>query len=268
MSSPILAARDLRVVRGGRVLLDGVSVDAHAGEVLCVIGPNGAGKSTLLTILSGMAAPASGAIALDGRPLGLWEPLARARAISYLPQSFAPHWDLSVADLMGLGRRRGQPWFELWPTRAEPPASNDDHFEIGSLTNRHFRTLSGGEQARVRCAAALAGPPPLALIADEPMAHLDIGHQVALVGRLRALAARMAVIVVVHDLNLAARLADRLLLLDRGRCAALGAAAEVLRGAALDQAFGVAFRRIELDGRLALLPATDGDALAGAGPGA
>jgi len=221
---------------GTRALVDDVSLELRAGEVLGIIGPNGAGKSTLLRLMAGLLRPTSGALHLSGRALGEWPARERARRIGYLPQHFAPHWDYTARELLRLGLERGGDAAGL-----EAVASQHD---ITALLSRRWQSLSGGERARVLAASVLATQPELVL-ADEATAALDVGQSLALMRRLRA-AARdgAAVAVVVHDLNLALAWCDRIALLHLGRLEALAAAPALARDRTLDAVFGVAFDRI------------------------
>jgi len=235
-----IAAEGLAVRLGGRPVLDGVSLAVEAGELLGLIGPNGAGKSTLLRALAGLAAGA-GSVRLAGRPFGDWPARERARRLAYLPQSGPVHWDLPVRAVVALGRlprlsplRRAGPGDERAIDAAMAAAA------VTGLAARSVETLSGGERARVLLARALAGEPQV-LLADEPVAGLDPYHRLHVMEVLRARAeAGMAGIVVLHDLGLAARFCDRLLLLADGRAAAAGTPAEVLRPDLLGRVYGVA----------------------------
>lgn len=246
-----LAARGLSFRAGGRALLDGASLALRRGEVLGVVGPNGAGKSTLLRLCAGLLRPAAGAVDLLGRPLAAWPARERVVRLGYLPQHFAPHWDYTARELLRLGLERGG-------TPAARPAMEAAASEFGldALADRRWSSLSGGERGRVLAAAVLA-PGPAVVLADEPAAALDAGQAASLMARLRARAAGgAAVAVVAHDLNLAARWCDRLVVLARGRVVLAGPAAEVARDAALDAAFGTRFERLQAaGGRPVLVPA-------------
>lgn len=245
-----LAAEGLGVEAGGRHLLRDASLTLVPGRVLGIVGPNGAGKSTLVKACAGLLAPTSGTVALLGRPLRAWPPGERAACLGYLPQHFAPHWDYSVRELLRLGLERGGG--RTSPTSLEAAAAA---FALGGLLERRWSTLSGGERGRALAASVLA-PAPAVVLADEPAAALDVGQAAALMGRLRAQAAAGAAVgVVAHDLNLAARWCDRLLVIAAGRVAAEGPVDDVSRGEALDRAFGVRFERLTAeDGAVVLAP--------------
>lgn len=245
-----LHAEGLGFKAGGRRLLQGVSLTLVPGGVLGIVGPNGAGKSTLVKACAGLLTPSSGTVALLGRALGSWLPRERAARLGYLPQHFSPHWDYNVRELLRLGLERSG-------GRAAPAAieATAAAFALAALLGRRWSTLSGGERGRALAAAVLA-PAPAVVLADEPAAALDVGQAAALMAQLRAQAAAGAAVgIVVHDLNLAARWCDRLLIVADGRVMAEGAVAEVLHDKALDRAFGVRFERLTAaDGAMVLAP--------------
>ena len=202
--------------------LDGISAALRPGEVTAICGPNGAGKSTLLTALAGLtlpgpALPDGGAVLLDGAPLATMAARARAQAIGYLPQSPEVAWDVSVETLVALGRL---PWPGLAGDGAVSRAISTMALE--PLRHRPVSQLSGGERARALMARVLAGDPRW-ILADEPLANLDLGHAASLMARLRAAAGEgIGVVVVLHDLASAMNHADRVLVLNRGRLVADG----------------------------------------------
>lgn len=227
---------DLRVRLGGREVLRGVTVRARAGEVLALVGPNGAGKSTLLAALAADLPAVSGTVLVHGRPAADWpaRDLALRRAV--LPQSATLSFPFPVEDVVRMGRA---PW--AGTRRAE----DDDRIvraamtatEVGAFAARPFAALSGGERARVALARVLAQSTALLLL-DEPTAALDLRHQelVLRVCRARA-AAGDAVVVVLHDLGLAAAYADRAVVLDGGAVAADGAPADVFDAGLLSDVY-------------------------------
>ncbi|MFF0488866.1 heme ABC transporter ATP-binding protein [Nocardia sp. NPDC004068] len=224
-----LRARAVAVDRGaGRRILTDVDLEVVAGQILALVGPNGAGKSTLLAALAGELEPASGAIELDGRPLREWTPVDMARRRAVLPQTHQVGFPFTARDVVAMGR---SPW-------ARTPAAEHDERAIAAalaatdvehLAARPFPALSGGERARVALARVLAQQTPTLLL-DEPTAALDLGHQeqVLRLARDRA-AAGAAVVVVLHDLGVAAAYADRVAVLHDGGIAAAGTPREVLR---------------------------------------
>lgn len=233
-----LLASGLLVERRGARLLDGVELSLGPGELLGIVGPNGAGKSTLLRCLAGLIRPEAGQVTVEGRPIAALTGGERARLVGYVPQLFTPAWDVSVRDVVEMGAARAG----IGP--AGILAATEDH-ELGRLLDRRWSTLSGGERARALLAAVLVAKPPI-LLADEPGASLDIKHRLGLLARLRAYAGTRAVAVVMHDLDLALRFCDRILVLDRGRVVLDGPRDAVARDLKLDQAFGIALRRIEV----------------------
>ena len=243
-----LAAQDLSVRLGGANVLRGVSATFEPGTITAICGPNGAGKSTLLAALAGLAEPAEGAALLGGEAVLALDPGERARQIGYLPQGGEVAWDVSVQSLVSLGRL---------PHRDEGREAVTSALEacgLSDLAARPVSQLSGGERARALLARVLAGEPGW-ILADEPLAALDIGHQLALLARLRAAAGTGAgVVLVLHDLALAMNHADRVLVLDRGEAAAFGAAGEALSEARIAEIWGVETRWLGTAGRRALAP--------------
>ena len=234
-----LSAKDLGVVLGGRPVLDGVTAELRAGEVTAVIGPNGAGKSTLLACLAGLRRPDRGLARLDGTPVLDIPARERARAVAFLEQTPEIAWAVDVRALVGLGRT---------PFVGARGLGGDDRAAVESamartgvlaFADRLVTSLSGGERARVLLARALAGEPRW-LLADEPLAGLDPGHAFDACDLFRAVAAAGAgVVLTLHDLPLAARVADRVLVLADGRVAADGSPAEALTPERLREIYGV-----------------------------
>ena len=208
-----LIAQDLSI----RDRLRDVSLALEPGQITAICGPNGAGKSTLLEVLAGLLPADRGAVNLDDSSLATLHPRERAKHIGYLPQTHEIAWDVPVRALIELGR------MPHGDTRAEPVDAAIGALDIGPLENRRAQSLSGGETARVLLARVLAGEPAW-ILADEPLAALDIGHQLALLRHLRAAADQGAgVMLVLHDLAHAMNHADRVIVLNDGRVAADGA---------------------------------------------
>jgi len=224
---------------GGRPILHGVEVAAAAGEVVAIAGPNGAGKSTLLRCAAGLLTPEGGEIRLDGRPLTSWPRRARARRLAFLPQRVTLPFSVTAGQVVAWGRYpHRHPFTGADPRGATVVADALARVEAAALAERPFATLSGGEQQRCLIAAALAQEPRVLLL-DEPSAGLDPPHGRRLFRLLAELAgAGMAVVVVTHDLNLAACFAHRVVLLAAGEVVAAGTPAAVLTTAHVEAAYG------------------------------
>lgn len=260
----LLRAENLRLSAQGRVILDDVSFALDGGEVVGLIGPNGAGKSTLLRLLAGLLQPNHGAVELAGQSVLKIPPMQRARKLAFLPQNTSIGWSLSVKDVVMLGRLPFRRAFAA-PTPHDHAIVRRALEETGllSMEERSINRLSGGEQARVLFARALAGEPEI-LLADEPTANLDPAHQLDLMDRLRAMAKGGAgVIVVLHDLTLAARSCDRLILLHEGKIAAEGAPRDVLQAEPLAESYGIAAHHFSIGEDVFVVPY--GHARAGGG---
>jgi len=245
----LLAATGVHAVRGSRPVLHDVSLELRAGEAVALVGPNAAGKSTLVRVLAGLLRPRSGSVRLLDRELGAWSRDALARAIALVASEDDGASALSVRDRVALGR---------YPYRGPfRPLTGDDHEAverslrrtgIESLADRPLRTLSAGERQLATLARGLAQEPRVLLL-DEPAAHLDIGHELALFRVLDEVRkAEVAVLAVIHDLARAARWAERMVLVASGRIAADGPPDGVLQGGALAAAFGVRVRGHALPG--------------------
>ncbi|MEU2552154.1 ABC transporter ATP-binding protein [Streptomyces sp. NPDC013313] len=228
-----------RVVRrlADRIVVDGVTLTLRPGETVGLLGPNGSGKSTLLRLLAGVLAPTAGVVTLDGRPLSEAGRRATARRIATVEQHAHTQTELTVRDVVGLGR---VPHRRAWTgaTAADTRAVAEALARTG-LTDRagqSWHTLSGGERQRAQIARALAQE-PRELLLDEPTNHLDIQHQLELLDLVVTLPA--TTVIALHDLNLAAMYCDRLLVLREGRAVAEGTPAEVLTPALIEQVYGV-----------------------------
>ncbi|GGS19970.1 heme ABC transporter ATP-binding protein [Streptomyces parvus] len=234
--SPAVEAAGLSVRLGQRQVLDSVDLTAHAGEVVALVGPNGAGKSTLLAALAADLAPASGEVRIDGRPAAAWSAPELALRRSVLPQAAVLSFPFPVEDVVRMGRA---PWAgtEREDEDDAAVAAAMAATEVTRFAARPFSALSGGEKARVALARVLAQRAPLMLL-DEPTAALDLRHQelVLRICRERA-AAGDAVVVVLHDLGLAAAYADRVAVLHDGRIAELGPPEAVFSGELLGEVY-------------------------------
>jgi iron complex transport system ATP-binding protein len=218
------------------VLVDAVDLEVRSGEILGIVGPNGAGKSTLVGLLAGELVPSSGEILLDGRPVGEYRPLDLAKRRAVLPQGTVLQFAFRVLDVVMMGR---------FPHREATPADDEAavadamaRSDVTHLGGRLFPTLSGGEQARVAFARVLAQETGIVLL-DEPSASLDIRHQELVMSVLASMSGGgAAVAAVLHDLNLAARHADRVAVMSDGKLIEAGPTAEVLRGELLSEVYG------------------------------
>jgi iron complex transport system ATP-binding protein len=263
LRSTVLQAIDVsftyrRTARAGPHALEGVSIEIYEAELVGILGPNGSGKTTLLKVLGGGLVPQTGRVTLEDRPLTEWSRRAIARRVAYVPQETHAPFDITVLDLVLMGR-----YPHLGPFALEGPddlvaarraleATGTARFE-----GRPFSTLSGGEKQRVVIASALAQSPRVLLL-DEPTASLDIGHQIevqTLLGRLNA-ESGVTMVLCTHDLNLAAALCQRLVLLLEGRLLAAGPTEAVLTPDAVRELY-----RVEADvkrhprvGRLTVVP--------------
>lgn len=247
-----IACDALSVDLGRRRVIESLSLAVAPGELVGIVGPNGAGKSTLLRAMVGLVAPAAGGVAIDGAAMARVPRRDLARRVAYLPQGQTVHWPVSVERLVSLGRLP-----HLAPMSRLSPADRDaieqamERADVTAFRDRIATELSGGERARVMLARALAVG-AAALIVDEPLAALDPGHQIDVMTLLRREAARgLLVIVVLHDLTIAARYCQRLVLIDHGRVVADGAPAQVLTAERLRDVYGITARiERERDGTL------------------
>ena len=237
----ILEARDvvLRYPGAARPALDGVSCAVRGAELVAVVGPNGSGKTSLVRALTGLVPLAGGAVLVEGRPVGAWERPEFARVVGVVPQREELVFPLTVEETVLLGR-----YARLGPLAAPAAADTEAvraalrRCDVEGLARRSVDSLSGGEWQRVRIARALAQE-PRALVLDEPTASLDVRHEMELFELIRQLVdAGLAGLVITHQLNLAARFADRMVLLWEGAVAATGTPREVLTAERLAGVFG------------------------------
>ncbi len=236
----LIAAQDVHARYGARAALGGVSFQAGAGELIGLVGPNGAGKTTLLRVLAGLMTPAAGRVFFAGQPFSDYGRRELAQRLAYLPQGAPVHWPLKVAKLVALGRLPHlDPWRSPGPADERAIARAMDAAEVSEFADRPVTTLSSGERTRAMIARALAVE-PLVLLADEPVTALDPYHQLKVMELLRErVRGGMAVVVVLHDLNLAGRFCDRLVLLDAGRVVTDGAPEHVLAPEYLRNIYGI-----------------------------
>jgi iron complex transport system ATP-binding protein len=236
---------DISVEIGGTPILSGMSGRLQRGRVTALIGPNGAGKTTLLRAILGLQPLSSGTINIDGVSASTLSTNERARRLAYLPQSGAPHWNISARELAGLGRLP-------WRGTAQDAAVTDALIATDTLhfADRLINTLSGGERARVMLARVLAGASDW-IFADEPLANLDPKHQRDVMLRLKSAAhdEGKGVIAVVHELSAAADIADDVIILKGGRVSGDALSAETL-----ETAFDMPFDLIPHGNSIAVLP--------------
>lgn len=223
--------------------LDDVSFEILEPGLTAVAGPNGAGKSTLIGIMAGLRAPYRGSVKYGDVEISRWRRRDLARRVAYLPQSMQIEFPFTAEQVVLMGRTPTHfGWSGGWFESPEDFRKAEDAMratDVLEFRDRDFRALSGGEQQRVVLAAAIAQEPD-ALILDEPTTYLDLKHQISIYRVLASLASRMQIVTVTHDLTLALRFADRLIVLDRGRLAGDGAPADVLTPDLLRGVFGVA----------------------------
>jgi iron complex transport system ATP-binding protein len=250
-----IIVRDLSVSIEQTPILRDISCVLGAGEVVGIVGPNGAGKTTLLKSLCRLLPGDAGRIAVDGRDLSDLSAAELAKTIAYLPQRHVLHWDMTLEQTVSLGRLPYVPGMDRLADRDRRAITQAmQTAEVTGLAQRKVGSLSGGELARGMMARALAVDAPF-LFADEPIAALDPYHALQIMGLLRGLArSGRSVLVVLHDLTLALRFCDRLLLLDGGRLIGDGAPANVLRPDQLEAAYRVSGEYGIRDGEPYLVP--------------
>lgn len=237
----MLRTENLHIIRAQKTVLEDVTVALRAGEVLGVLGPNGAGKSTLLSALCGELSATAGKVWLDQQALEQWKGAERAQRLAVLPQSSTLDFAFRVEEVVGMGRLPHQ------TGRVRDAEIIDAALcaaDVGHLAGRSYLALSGGERQRVHLARVLAqlwpGQSGQTLLLDEPTSMLDPLHQHTTLKAIRAFADRgAAVLIILHDLNLAARYCDRLLLLEEGRVRALDHPQAVLQPVLLKAVFGL-----------------------------
>lgn len=233
-----LKVNGLRFRRGGRIVLDSIDLQLQSGSITAVLGPNGAGKSTLLSCIAGLLDTAPDTIELDGSSLASMPAMQRARRIAFLPQTPEIAWAVDVATLVSLGRIP----FQGVSSEAEDRAAIAramDRTRVAQWSDRTVTTLSGGERARVLLARILAGESAW-ILADEPFTGLDPSHQFEAAELLRSVADQgCGVVLTIHDLTLAARIADRVVILDDGRIVADGAPQDALTPRILREVYAI-----------------------------
>ncbi len=238
----MIGASDLTFIRSGRRLVDAVSLDLPPASMTVIIGPNGAGKSTLLKLMTGELQPDGGHVTIDGQAVSSFSARELAARRAVLPQSLALSFPFTALEIVRMGAIA---YGSLHPERDARAALS--RVGLSGFEGRSYQALSGGEQQRVQFARVLAQvPEPVeggrakTLFLDEPTSSLDIGHQIAVLETARDFArAGGAVLAILHDLNLAAEFADRLVVLHRGRMVASGLPAETLSDEIVSQVYGI-----------------------------
>jgi iron complex transport system ATP-binding protein len=251
----LLTAQALSVTLGGRAVLNDISLSLSPGHLVALVGPNGAGKTTLLRALAGLL-PSQGEIHVGGDALSSLPLRERARRFAYLPQGHVVHWPLPARDIVALGRT---PHGATDPARLSPKDAQAvlramQATDVVGFSERPVTELSGGERSRVALARVLAVEAPV-MLADEPTASLDPRYQIDVMTNLRKAADEgMLVIVVTHDLGLAARFADTVLVLSEGRLVSTGAPAEALSEQIMADVFRISAYRAEYQREAVIVP--------------
>jgi iron complex transport system ATP-binding protein len=256
MTAPaLLTAQGLGVTLAGRVVLNDISLSLASGHLVALVGPNGAGKTTLLRALAGLV-PSDGAIHVGGDVLSSLSLRERARRFAYLAQGHVVHWPLPARDIVALGR---YPHGATDPARLTPRDSEAvlramQVADVMAFSERRVTELSGGERSRVALARVFAVEAPV-ILADEPTSSLDPRHQIDVMKSLRTAADKgTLVLAVTHDLGLAARFADRVLVLSDGRLVSQGAPAEALSEQVMAEVFRISAYRAEYQSHAVIVP--------------
>ncbi|MDI4239219.1 ABC transporter ATP-binding protein [Bradyrhizobium sp. Arg237L] len=250
-----LVAEHLNVALAGRRVLSDVSLQLASGHLVALVGPNGAGKTTLLRALAGLI-PSDGVIRVGGEALAALPLRERAKRFGYLPQGHMVHWPLPARDIVALGRypHGATDPARLSPRDVEAVVRAMQAADVMEFAERRVTELSGGERSRVALARVFAVEAPI-ILADEPTASLDPRHQIDVMKGLRAAADKgVLVIVVTHDLGLAARFADHALVLAQGRLASQGAPADALSETVMADVFRVSAFRAEYQRETVIVP--------------
>ena len=252
----MLAVEHLFVNYGSRPVLQHIDLQLPAGQVLGIIGPNGAGKSTLVRALSGVLSPQSGRVLVNGRELSRLSPLERARQIAVVSQISSLPPAFTGWEVVLLGRTPHLNWLgQVTETDRQMAIQAMQFTETTHLAGSRVGELSGGERQRLLLARALTQNAPI-LLMDEPTTHLDLHHQLNLLEKLRSLALKqqLAVLVTLHDINLVARFADQVVLLDQGEMKACGTPQDVLQADLLSRTYQTPLQVLEIGGNQVVIP--------------
>ena len=258
MSEPVLSLHEVSAIRGGKRVVNEVCLALKPGEWLALVGPNGAGKSTVLSLASGLLTPSQGEVVLSGRSLTRWHGRARSQQLGWMGQSPDGDGDMTVQDVVALGRLPHRSWLTWGPRRLlgsepDPVMMAMQHADVAHLAAERLGRLSGGERQRVHLARVLAGQSPVMLL-DEPLAHLDAPHQRRVIEVIqRVVREGGAVLSVLHELPWALA-ADRLAVMAHGRLMAVGTPCEPAVREALLQVFDHAIVLAEVGGRWTAWP--------------
>ncbi|WP_280387379.1 ABC transporter ATP-binding protein [Nocardia wallacei] len=245
-SAAVLETRGLGCGPGRRAVLDEVSFTVRAGETIGIVGPNGSGKTTLLRTLAGLLRPHHGSVLADGQNLHRLSPRRRAHTVALVAQDEQPPDDLRAGEVVALGRTPYlPPWGPGGPRERRAVESALHAVDLDGFADRPVHRMSGGERQRVLLARALIQSTPLLLL-DEPTNHLDITHRLALLELVRTL--DRTVVLALHDLTLADRYCDRVLVLHEGRASALAPPETALAPDTLSAVFGVRAARVRHPG--------------------
>jgi iron complex transport system ATP-binding protein len=230
-----------------QAILDGLSFQVKPGEIWVILGPNGTGKTTLLRLMLGLVTPQKGRITLNGLELGQWPDRERARQLAYVPQEFSTGFAMTVFETVLLGRR---PYINWGPARQDINKTAEvlELLKLSHLSQRAMSTLSGGQKQKVVLARALAQETQFLLL-DEPTGNLDLKHQVEVLDCLAQAASvrGVGVVIAMHDVNLAARYANRVLLLNNGHDHRQGTPGDILNSENLFLTYGIAMRAFHPD---------------------